>query len=127
MEDIHDTLLVNINLSSTESEVEIVTYFGQHRAIVNTFKGKDAELFYNTILSKKLSSDNLQYLSETGVNEIVLDDDTNDLNNAILEVEEDEPDIIYETHNVYYDASGEISYIDTQPTNEKGEEYGGEN
>jgi len=74
MENINDTLLVNINLSSTEeSTIEIVTYMGQHRAVINTFRGKDAELFYKTILSRNMDYEKLSRLSEVSIPEPIVE------------------------------------------------------
>lgn len=92
MENINETLLVSIDLSSTEeSKIEIVTYMGQHRTIINTFKGKDAELFYKTIFSKNLNPDSLKKLSMVSLAEPVLDD---------LEIELDKKDILSPIANI---------------------------
>jgi len=54
MENINDTLLINIDLSS-ESEtsmIEVVTHIGTVRTVLNTFRGDDAHLIYKTLVNK---------------------------------------------------------------------------
>lgn len=50
---VNDTLLVTINLSDKveDSTVEIVTYLGQYREVVNVFDGIDAEIIYKSLLN----------------------------------------------------------------------------
>jgi len=49
---INDTLLVTINLSDIEeSTVEVVTYLGQYRDVINVFRGSEAELIYKSLMN----------------------------------------------------------------------------
>lgn len=88
MENINDTLLVTINLSASsldESTVEVVTYLGQHRDVINIFRGEDAELIYKTLINRYLIKEHLAKLPlmsnpSSMMNEQTLEDLLSDVN-----------------------------------------------
>lgn len=74
---INETLLVTINLSdkAEESTVEVVTYLGPYRDVVNVFNGSDAELIYKTLMNanKKQLKEYMEKIAKRNAPEVILD------------------------------------------------------
>ena len=75
---INDSLLVTINLSdkTDESVIEVVSYIGSYRNIVNVFTGANAEEFYKTLITRQLNTDLLYKNDQITIEDLVVD--TND-------------------------------------------------